>query len=63
MKPWKGDPISDFIKRFRKFDLLDYMNKYDATQSQSSPIPSPPPTPSSALSPNFTTAPIIQAPF
>ncbi|TRX88472.1 hypothetical protein FHL15_010662 [Xylaria flabelliformis] len=28
VKPWKGEPISDFIKRFRKYDLLDYMNKH-----------------------------------
>ncbi|KAF2964271.1 hypothetical protein GQX73_g9287 [Xylaria multiplex] len=28
VKPWKGAPISDYIKRFRKYDLLDFMNKY-----------------------------------
>ncbi|KAI1739550.1 ribonuclease T2 family protein [Xylaria scruposa] len=28
VKPWKGEPISNFIKRFRKYDLLDYMNKH-----------------------------------
>ncbi|KAJ2982327.1 hypothetical protein NUW58_g6467 [Xylaria curta] len=28
VKPWKGVPISDYIKRFRKYDLLAYMNKY-----------------------------------
>ncbi|KAI0404418.1 ribonuclease T2 family protein [Xylaria palmicola] len=28
VKPWKGEPISNFIKRFRKYDLLAYMEKY-----------------------------------
>ncbi|KAI0478027.1 ribonuclease T2 family protein [Xylaria cf. heliscus] len=28
VKPWKGEPISDFIKDFRKYDLLAYMNKF-----------------------------------
>ena len=27
VKPWKGEPISDYIKRFKKFDLLAYMEK------------------------------------
>ncbi|KAK5633053.1 hypothetical protein RRF57_008767 [Xylaria bambusicola] len=28
VKPWKGEPISNYIKRFKKFDLLDYMEKF-----------------------------------
>ncbi|KAI0970090.1 ribonuclease T2 family protein [Xylaria arbuscula] len=34
VKPWKGRPISDFIKHFKKFDLLAYMNKFWIAQAQ-----------------------------
>ncbi|TGJ87501.1 hypothetical protein E0Z10_g1298 [Xylaria hypoxylon] len=37
VKPWKGEPISDYIKRFRKYDLLAFMNKYDAMRFYSLP--------------------------
>ncbi|KAI1170510.1 ribonuclease T2 family protein [Nemania sp. FL0916] len=34
VKPWTGEPISDFIEKFGKYDLLAYMNKYWIGQNQ-----------------------------
>ncbi|KAI0394691.1 ribonuclease T2 [Xylariaceae sp. FL0594] len=28
VKPWKGEPISNYVKRAGKFDLLEYMQKF-----------------------------------
>ncbi|KAI1348259.1 ribonuclease T2 family protein [Xylaria sp. FL0043] len=36
VKPWQGEPISDFIKRFRKYDLLAFMNKFWIAQNMPS---------------------------
>jgi hypothetical protein len=28
--PWTGEPISDYIERFQKYDLLAFMKKYES---------------------------------